>query len=276
MYRFALPLILVMLFSAPATAEPSLLTNDALQQAFTGSNVHVDTPLGLILKIDYGADGTLSGDAGHLAFYMGSAKDHGRWWIENNEICHKWSRWFDRERNCLKIRATGQRIAWRRDDGEQGTATIVAGPVFVQAQVMPAPRPAAQRIRQAESHSPQAKPAVPAKPTSAANAKPVTATKTFTKSKIGKAPAVKVDPVPATPSEPTFRVVGVPDFDVLNVRAGPSADYAAVGTIAPNGRRIRLAGRCRDDWCVVAHKGTRGWVNRYYLSIETPMASAKR
>jgi hypothetical protein len=280
MFRFALPYILLMLLSAPASAEPALLTSDALRQTFAGSSVHVDTPLGLILKVDYLHDGTLSGDAGNLAFYMGSAKDNGRWWVENGKICHIWNIWFDRERSCLQIRGSGQRVAWRRDDGEQGTATIISRPVFVQAQAAPAPMRPAPPVQRADTQPQPAKPIASLKPP-AAQAKVKTAT-AATKNgnapkpkKTAQAPTQKTEPRTILPPEPTFRVVGVPDYDVLNMRSGPSADDALVGTISPNGRGIRLTGRCRLEWCVFTHKGIQGWINRYYLSIETPYASAR-
>ncbi len=279
MMRFALTIVLLTLLSAPASAEPPLLTSDALNQTFTGSKVHVDTPLGLILKIDYLDDGTLAGDSGTLAFYMGSARDTGRWWVENGKICHIWNIWFDRERNCLQIRGSGQRVAWLRDDGEQGTATIISRPVFVQAQVAPAPKRAAPPLQNAEAQPQSAKPIATLKVAVPAKVKTTSVAKTRdtpTKpQKAAQAPAAKSEPRPILPPEPTFRVVGVPDYDVLNIRSGPSADDAVVGTIAPTGRGIRLTGRCRLEWCVFTHKGTQGWINRYYLSIETPYASAR-
>ena len=68
----------------------------------------------------------MSGEAKDLAPMLGSATDRGRWWIADNQLCHKWFRWFDAEVHCLVIRQDGTRFFWQRDDGETGTATLVA------------------------------------------------------------------------------------------------------------------------------------------------------
>ncbi len=64
----------------------------------------------------------------------------------------------------------------------------------------------------------------------------------------------------------SFSVYGVADGDVLNMRSGPSEDYAIVGAIPPNARSVRMAGRCIALWCEIQFRNTRGWVNRYYLA----------
>jgi uncharacterized protein YraI len=65
----------------------------------------------------------------------------------------------------------------------------------------------------------------------------------------------------------TYRVVGVANDDVLNMRAGPSAGYGKVGMIPPRGRGVRIVGPC-GDWCQVRYNGASGWVNRTYLAAE--------
>lgn len=62
-----------------------------------------------------------------------------------------------------------------------------------------------------------------------------------------------------------FSVYGVPAWDVLNMRSGPSQDHAVVGIIPPNGRDVRLVGPCVELWCQIQFRDRRGWVNRYYL-----------
>lgn len=68
----------------------------------------------------------------------------------------------------------------------------------------------------------------------------------------------------------SFRVGGVRDNDVLNVRSGPSEYHDAIGIIAPSGRGITITGGCRADWCPIKHRSISGWVNRYYLVEELP------
>src|ERR1051326_7578771 len=71
----------------------------------------------------------------------------------------------------------------------------------------------------------------------------------------------------ATPGDRTYRVVGVEFDDVLNIRAGPSADYPVVGEIPPTGRGVHLVGECYG-WCPIWYKGASGWVSARYLAAE--------
>jgi hypothetical protein len=103
------------------------------------------------------------------------------------------------------------------------------------------------------------------------------------------------DPASATSGWGCFRVVGVANDDALNIRYGPSASAAIVGTIAPRDHGIialnRPAGGVLDSlqqavaaeealcvpadrpvtsrWCQVTHYtggGTSiGWVSRRFL-----------
>lgn len=77
-------------------------------------------------------------------------------------------------------------------------------------------------------------------------------------------------------SEPTYQVANVEDDDVLNIRNGPSEYHVAVGAIPPSGRGVKIVGNCKAEWCPITHGRARGWVNRYYLSQEAPLASARR
>lgn len=82
----------------------------------------------------------------------------------------------------------------------------------------------------------------------------------------------------ATSGPGCFQVVNVPDWDVLNVRSGPSARTAIVDRLAP-GRHgiISQSGPCvppnialGSRWCPVAHfiddRTTSGWVKRRYVA----------
>ncbi|MGE5265811.1 MAG: SH3 domain-containing protein [Deltaproteobacteria bacterium] len=70
----------------------------------------------------------------------------------------------------------------------------------------------------------------------------------------------------ATAAPVSFSVYGVDDDDVLNMRSGPSEDYAIIGVIPPNATNVRMAGRCIATWCEIQFRNARGWVNRYYLA----------
>lgn len=109
-----------------ARAEPVPLSNDELKATVAGSIVEIDTPLGTTVPMRFGTDGLVSAEAGVLAPVLGSAKDRGRWWVEDDKLCTKWFRWFDAGVRCLTIAREGARIHWRKiDDGETGTGTLV-------------------------------------------------------------------------------------------------------------------------------------------------------
>jgi SH3-like domain-containing protein len=82
-------------------------------------------------------------------------------------------------------------------------------------------------------------------------------------------------PATAQDSGRSYRVVGVEDDDVLNIRAGPSMGHPVVAVIPPGGRGVRLNGHCRG-WCPVTYNGATGWVNGYYLAAEPAVAGTAR
>lgn len=111
--------------STLALAEPEDLSGPALRAAVAGSTVEIDTPIGTKVPVKYGADNSVSGEAGSVAFFLGSAADTGRWWVAQDLLCHRWNIWFKAEKTCLKITRDGSKITWLRDDGDSGTATIM-------------------------------------------------------------------------------------------------------------------------------------------------------
>jgi N-acetylmuramoyl-L-alanine amidase len=65
-----------------------------------------------------------------------------------------------------------------------------------------------------------------------------------------------------------YKVIDVPLDDVLNLRSGPATHFSIIGKIPPNGRGIQIVGNCENNWCKIDYSGTRGWVNRQFLSGE--------
>lgn len=120
--------------SSAALAETVELSGDTIKATVTGAVMEVDAPFGGKIPVRYSDDGIVSGQAGNFAFFLGSASDRGRWWVEENRLCHKWFRWFDAQPQCITLRQDGNRISWRRDDGETGTATIMSRPELQFAQ----------------------------------------------------------------------------------------------------------------------------------------------
>jgi uncharacterized protein YraI len=71
-----------------------------------------------------------------------------------------------------------------------------------------------------------------------------------------------------------FRVTRVAANDVLYIRSGPDPGLAAVGSIPPDGRGVRIVGACTGQWCQVDYNGVGGWTNGYYLQPEPNQAAA--
>jgi len=115
----------VLAWAGSALAEPVSVTNDELKTLVTGSLVEIDTPLGTKIPVRFGNDGLVSGQALDLAPLLGAEKDRGRWWVDGEKLCSKWFRWFDAEVRCITVQQDGDRLFWRKDDGETGTATLV-------------------------------------------------------------------------------------------------------------------------------------------------------
>lgn len=111
-----------------ATAEPVQLTGETIKATLPGATLKLDTPLGMVVPIKFEGNGLMSGEAGQLASYLGSKRDRGRYWLHEDRVCYKWFRWFSGEQHCLLIQRDGQRIFWKRDDGETGTATLEEPP----------------------------------------------------------------------------------------------------------------------------------------------------
>lgn len=118
---------LAVLAAKAYAADTIPLSGTVLSKLVGGRTVLIDTPLGTQLPIEYHADGTLSGRAGQLSFYLGSDRDTGRWWIKGDKVCQKWKRWFDGDVTCLRIRHRGRHVFWQSDDGKSGTG-LLSGP----------------------------------------------------------------------------------------------------------------------------------------------------
>jgi hypothetical protein len=279
--------------AAPVWADPVALSGPTMRAAVAGATVEIDTPIGTKVPVKYAADGSVSGEAGSVAFFLGSAQDHGRWWVAREKLCHRWTTWFKGETTCLTVVLDGQKIKWTRDDGDTGSATLLPKATIVAArqvsqqrstlggpiEAAPAPRVTAAaaplpadlpRFVQAAALSIPAE-AVPAKsvaaPAAAAKIQPV-----------AKQKIAKHKPVQAAAPVVTFWVHGVESGDVLNVRQSPSAEAEVVGAIPPEAHGVRVAGGCEGQWCPIQFKQQHGWVNRSYLVYEIPgtMADAGR
>jgi hypothetical protein len=175
-------------FAARADAVP--LGDETLKQTLAGKTVHLDTPFGIAIPITYQANGLMSGKAGVLAFFLGAAADRGRWWVSEGKLCQKWFKWLDAQPSCMRLTQDGHRIAWRRDDGMSGTATIVAAlPPGAEATPRGLGGPVDMELRPSVATAP---PREPTRPTSISA--PVASPPRATKSTVARAAVTPVQP----------------------------------------------------------------------------------
>lgn len=63
----------------------------------------------------------------------------------------------------------------------------------------------------------------------------------------------------------TYRVRNVANWDMLNMRARPTARAPIVGRIPPHGSGVHCLGPCAGGWCRVSWRGIVGWTNMRFL-----------
>ena len=109
-----------------ASAQSVTLAGDELRQAISGKTVYLKIS-GFELPIVYSANGRMKGTMGTVAasFSRGDgALDRGKWWVENDQLCQKWTSWMDGQSYCYKLTLDGSKVTWVRNDGHSGTARI--------------------------------------------------------------------------------------------------------------------------------------------------------
>jgi hypothetical protein len=306
-------LVSVLCVASSLTAAPVRLTEEAIRQSLVGSLLEIDTPVGVAVPVRMSADGLVSGEAGPLASTLGAAHDRGRWWIDHDQLCVKWFRWFEAQTRCVTLQREGAKLYWQDAEGKNGTATIATpqGPAIAstppidtrqgaplsEATAVPE-SPAETTVAQADDSSHWEAPRFAAVDLSMSEAPPAFSRETklarpkastpdirATNRLIASAtPAVNAGPARypvnlatrASSWHPSFRVARVSMDDSLVVRSGPSEYHAAIGNIPADGYGVEIVGDCEDVWCPVRHNRTRGWVNRYYLDEEIRSLAADK
>jgi hypothetical protein len=114
--------------AAAEAAEPrnAALSGDALRKAVSGKVVSLKIS-GFELPIRYSAGGTMRGSMSTVMASLArgdGATDNGKWWIEGNQLCQRWTSWMDGKSYCYKFTVNGNSVQWVRNDGRSGTARI--------------------------------------------------------------------------------------------------------------------------------------------------------
>lgn len=112
----------VIVSTTVSNAKSDNLTGADIKRLAPGATIYINTPFKTKIPVHYGADGSLTGSAGSMAFYLGAAKDTGQWRVVRDKLCHKWRRWFKGKMQCLSLRKRGNTIYWASQNGRTGTA----------------------------------------------------------------------------------------------------------------------------------------------------------
>ncbi|MEJ2124545.1 MAG: hypothetical protein P8Y47_06950 [Alphaproteobacteria bacterium] len=110
-----------------AVADPVLLTGKSLAKAVSGRTIFIQTPIGEEVAVRYRSNGTMVGkSSAQLAFLAGEStkKDKGHWWVRSEQLCQQWRSWSKGRKYCYKLRVSGKRVRWSRNDGKTGTARL--------------------------------------------------------------------------------------------------------------------------------------------------------
>lgn len=188
--------------ASPLAAGETRLTGETIKTTLSGSLIAIDTPIGSTVSVRIGHDGMMSGEAGTaLGAVLGSSKDRGRWRVDQDQVCFKWFRWFDAEEKCATISLDGNRLNWRRPDGDTGTGTIVeSGKPISKPAIVVADAP---KKTDAPAHKPVEKKIEPV----VAAAEPKAATEPETVAVADKLPVAAVVPAVAVKPKPAPKTV---------------------------------------------------------------------
>lgn len=111
---------------AQVDAGSGLLTGSEIRAMVNGQRIYIGGPLGAELPVNYRTNGTVdgSGEAVGLGKFF-QPKDKGRWWINGNQLCQQWEKWYDGVVMCFTLRKNGgDKLIWKRDNGESGSARL--------------------------------------------------------------------------------------------------------------------------------------------------------
>ncbi|MEW5422511.1 hypothetical protein [Amorphus sp. 3PC139-8] len=117
---------LAVLAPAATLAQGAALSGSEIRATIAGKRVYLATPFGGEFPLYYRADGTVDGSGKALG--LGKAMrptDTGTWWVRDNQLCQKWTTWYDGRQFCFSLReGEGARLYWTRDDGLSGRARV--------------------------------------------------------------------------------------------------------------------------------------------------------
>lgn len=109
-----------------ATASQNRFDATEIKQSIIGKRIYLAVPFGGEFPLNYRMDGRVDGTGEALGLgRFAKPNDTGRWWIDSDRLCQKFTVWYKGEPMCFELeRIDDRRLKWTRNNGQTGTARI--------------------------------------------------------------------------------------------------------------------------------------------------------
>jgi GntR family transcriptional regulator / MocR family aminotransferase len=119
--------------SAGDDTEAKLLSEQDLRRHLTGARLDYQTVYGEPCTIELCEDGRMTGRAG----YAQEDRDEGRWWIEGDHWCRRWTAWAYGETGRYRVEKEGSQIFWLDPDGRRIDRASIAPTANTETELAP-------------------------------------------------------------------------------------------------------------------------------------------
>lgn len=109
-----------------ASANQNRFDATEIKQSIIGKRIYLAVPFGGEFPLNYRMDGRVDGTGEALGLgRFAKPNDTGRWWIDSDRLCQKFTSWYKGEPMCFELeRIDDRRLKWTRNNGQTGTARI--------------------------------------------------------------------------------------------------------------------------------------------------------
>ena len=110
----------------PLIASAEMMSAGDIRRDIVGRTIYLAAPLGGEFPLNYRRSGVVDGNGKALGLgRFIQPQDSGKWWIEGDKLCQKFSKWYDGTPMCFTLTRTGpKKLKWVRNNGETGMARI--------------------------------------------------------------------------------------------------------------------------------------------------------
>ena len=97
-----------------------------IENTIIGRRIYLAVPFGGEFPLNYRRDGRVDGTGEALGLgRFAKPSDTGKWWIDGNRLCQKFTSWYKGEPMCFVLERVGANtLKWTRNNGQTGTARI--------------------------------------------------------------------------------------------------------------------------------------------------------